>query len=187
MQDTTTGSAPQMSDEAIREKTGKTWTEWKETLDGWGAADKSHTDIARYVNETLGIDGWWAQGVTVGYERMIGRRTVGERTDGTFSTSASKTVSAGIDTHFAAWVDERQRDRWLAPGTLTLRTAQDGKSARFDDNDFGGIISLHFTDKGEGKSSVSMQIEKLPAREFIDERKATWKTRLNDLAVFLKG
>lgn len=182
-----TGTAPQMSDDAIRDKTGKTWDEWKTHLDAWGAADRPHTEIARYVNETLGIDGWWAQGVTVGYERMIGRRTVGERSDGTFYTSASKTVPAGIEAHFAAWVDEGQRDQWLAPGTLTLRTSQDGKSARFDDNDFGGIISLHFTGKGDGKSSVSMQIEKLPSPDAIDERKATWKARLTDLAAYLKG
>lgn len=187
MTDTKTETyAPQMSDEAIRRGSDKTWGEWKELLDAWGAAEKPHHDIAAYIEKELGVDGWWAQSVTVGYEKIIGRRTVGERTDGTFYTSASKTIPAGIDAHFAAWVDEAQRDKWLTPGTLTLRTAQEGKSARFDDNDFGGIVSLHFTDKSEGKSSVSMQIEKLPSKESIDERKTTWKARLNDLAAYLK-
>jgi hypothetical protein len=180
-------SAAPMSDEAIRKGSGKTWDEWKDLLDAWGAADKSHAEIARYVSGELGVDGWWAQGVTVGYEKIIGRRTVGERADGTWHTSASKTVPVGLDTHFAAWVDEAKRDQWLAPGTLALRTAQDGKSARFDDTNFGGIIALHFTDKGEAKSSVSTQIEKLPSPESIEERKATWKARLNDLADYLKG
>lgn len=183
----TTSSTPSMSDEAIRNGSGKKWSEWREILDSWGGPEKPHNEIAAYLVDERGVDGWWAQSVTVGYERMIGRRAIGEKSDGSFAASASKTVPAGIDTHFAAWVDERQRDQWLPPGTLALRTAQDGKSARFDDIEFGGIVALWFTDKGEAKSSVSMQIEKLPSRESIDERKATWKARLNDLAAFLKG
>jgi hypothetical protein len=179
-------TSPQMSDEAIQRGSGKTWPEWCQVLDAWGAAEKPHDEIARHVEE-LGVDGWWAQAVTVGYERLIGRRAVGERADGNFSTSASKTVPAGIAEHFAAWVDDRRRDEWLAQGTLSLRTAQDGKSARFDDNEYGGIIGLHFTDKGEAKSSVGIQIEKLASRDDIPERKATWKTRLDDLSAYLKG
>lgn len=182
----TTGTLP-MSDDAINQGTGKTWSEWRELLDTWGASEKSHKEIASFVSNEHGVDDWWAQGVALGYERLIGRRSVGQRADGKFSTSASKTMSAGIARHFAAWVDESQRNNWLPPGTLTLRTAQDGKSARFDDNESGGIIALWFTDKGETKSSVSIQIEGLPDKTAADARKALWKTRLNDLAVDLKG
>lgn len=182
----TTESAAQMSDEAIRNGSGKTWSEWKELLDAWGAAGKPHNEIAAYLQNERGVDAWWAQAVTVGYEKIIGRRTVGERADGSYSASASKTVPVGIETHFAAWVDDAQRDQWLAPGTLALRTSQVGRSARFDDIEVGGIVALWFTDKGEGKSSVSIQIEKLPTKESADERKATWKARLNDLASYLK-
>jgi hypothetical protein len=178
-------TTPQMSNDAIQRGSGKTWAEWRELLDAWGAAEKPHDEIARHVEE-LGVDGWWAQGVTVGYERMIGRRGVGERTDGTFSTSASKTIAAGIAEHFAAWTEEARRDEWLTPGTLTLRTAQEGSSARFDDNEYGGIIALYFTDKGAAKFSVSIQIEKLASKDDIPERKETWKSRLDDLAAYLK-
>lgn len=40
------------------------------------------------------MDGWWAQGVTVGYEQAIGRRLPGQAADGTFSVSATKTLSS---------------------------------------------------------------------------------------------
>lgn len=178
---------PQMSDAAIREKTGRTWPEWREVLDAWGAAGKPHDEIARYVNEELGIDGWWAQSVTVGYERMIGRRAVGQKADGLYAASASKTVAAELDTHWAAWVDETTRDAWLPAGTLALRTSQPGKSARFDDLTTGDVVALWFTDKGAGKSSVSIQVEKLPSREAVDGRKALWKERLAELTAHLKG
>lgn len=182
-----TSAGAQMSDAAIREKTGKTWPEWRDALDAWGAADKPHDAIARYVHEDLGIDGWWAQSVTVGYERMIGRREIGQKSDGSYAASASKTVAAGVDEHFSAWADEASRDAWLTPGTLALRTAQAGKSARFDDTMTGDIIALWFTDKGPGKSSVSLQVEKLGSGEEVEERKAMWKTRLAGLAAHLKG
>ncbi len=70
----TSTATPDLSDEAIRQGSGKTWAEWVEILDTWGAADKQHKEIARYVSD-LGVDGWWAQGVTVGYERIKELRT----------------------------------------------------------------------------------------------------------------
>ena len=52
--------------------TGKGWDDWFRVLDGWDATSRSHTEIARYVNGEHGVDGWWAQSVTVGYERARG-------------------------------------------------------------------------------------------------------------------
>jgi hypothetical protein len=176
----------QMSDDAVERGSGKTWAEWRAILDAWGAANKPHDEIARYLEEDHGTGGWWAQGVTVGYERMIGRRTVGPRADGKFSTSASRTLPAGIVEHFAAWTDDRTRDAWLPPGILTLRTAQEHRSARFDNNEYGGIVPVYFASKGEGKSSVNVQIENLPSLDAIPERKAAWQTRLDDLATYLE-
>jgi hypothetical protein len=160
-----------MSDEAIRRGSGKTWDEWFAILDAWGATERTHTEIARYIHEEHGVDGWWAQGVTVGYERARGMRDLGQRPDGSFEASASKTFPVPIAILFAAWTDEAQRDRWLTPGTLTLRTATDNRSARFDDIEYGGIIALWFTDKGPEKSSVAIQVDKLPSQDAVAERK----------------
>ena len=38
---------PGMSDEAVQRGTGKTWDEWLVLLDGWGAAERTHPEIAR--------------------------------------------------------------------------------------------------------------------------------------------
>jgi hypothetical protein len=37
-------------DEAVARETGRTWAEWLAILDAWGAAERSHTEIARYVH-----------------------------------------------------------------------------------------------------------------------------------------
>ena len=64
-----------MSDEAVKAATGKDWSQWHAFLDASGAAEKSHKQIALDLH-AAGVPGWWAQMVTVGYERMIGRRAV---------------------------------------------------------------------------------------------------------------
>lgn len=171
-----------MSDDAIREGSGRSWDEWVAVLDAWGAASKSHAEIARYV-AGLGVDGWWAQGVTVGYERIKGLRRAGQQRDGSYQGSASKTVPVSIERLFEAFVDDAARDRWFEPGTLTLRTSQPGKSARFDSDE--GIVAAWFTARGDDKASVQVQVEKLPSKEAADAFKALWKMRLADLATSL--
>ncbi len=183
---TQTTTKPDLSDEAIRKGSGKTWDEWTEILDAWGAAEKPHKDIAQYVCD-LGVDGWWAQGVTVGYERIKGLRAHGQRRNGHFEGSASKTFAVPVERLFTAWTDDADRDRWLEPGMLTMRTAQDHRSARFDIAGDDGILALWFTEKGSGKSSVALQLDKLPSKEAADEFRATWKAHLANLARHLKS
>lgn len=173
-------------DDAIQRGSGKRWDEWHAILDAWGAAAKSHAEIVRYVAETYDVADWWAHGVTVGYERMIGRRAVGERADGSHSASASKTVHATINDLIRAWAEETLRNQWLRPGTLALRSVKAPTSLRFDDLEAGGIVALWFTDKGAGKSAVSVQLDRLPGKAEADERKAVWKARLADLAAWLR-
>ncbi len=176
---------PGLSDEAIRKGSGKTWTEWVEILDVWGAAEKPHKDIAQYVCD-LGVDGWWAQGVTVGYERIKGLRVHGQRRNGHFEGSASKTFAVPVERLFTAWTVEAERDRWLEPGTLTMGTAQGHRSARFDVAEEGGILALWFTDKGPGKSSVALQRDKLPSKVAADAFRENWKAHLTNLARHLR-
>lgn len=176
---------PPASDEAIQRGSGKIWDEWVDVLDAWGAADRSHREIARHVQEAHGVDGWWAQTVTIGYERLKGRREVGQGAGGKYEGSASKTFAAPLARLWSAWLDDEERDQWLPPGTLSLRTAQEGRSARFDVAG-GGILALWFTDKG-AKSSVQLQQEKLPTKADADAFRAAWKGHFARLAGYLKA
>src|SRR5690348_5365346 len=49
-------SAPTLktSDEKIRERTGRGWEDWFAILDEWGAAERSHREIARWLAEQMG-------------------------------------------------------------------------------------------------------------------------------------
>ena len=177
---------PGMSDDAVRRGTGRTCDEWFALLDGWQARERSHPEIARYLWQEHGVDGWWAQGVTVGYERARGMRAKHERPDG-FSVNASKTVPVPVARLFAAFVEEAARDRWLEPGTLRLRTAQPDRSARFDVVANGTRLAVTFAAKGDAKASVQIEHQKLPIVEDVDTWRAFWKARLARLAALLAG
>jgi hypothetical protein len=173
-------AAPQMGDAAIAKGTGRDWAAWVEILDAWGGRQRAHAEIARHVADDHGIDGWWAQAVTVGYERIVGLRGANERPDG-YSMNASKTLPVPIGELFALWVDEAMRAAWLGEGVLRLRTSVPGKSARFDVLDEGGILAATFVAKGE-RSAVQLQLNGIPDEATLAERKATWKARLAALA-----
>src|SRR5262245_24422043 len=84
-EETGTGQPPLVtSDDTIRERTGRGWEEWFDLLDEWGAAQRPHREISRWVADQLGIEplAWNAQAVTISYERARGGRAVGERENG---------------------------------------------------------------------------------------------------------
>ena len=118
------------SDEVIRRNTGRDWDQWFALLDEWGAAERPHPEIARWIAEAHAVPGWWAQGVTVAYEQARGRRVPGQRCDGDFSVSASKTVAVPVGRLFEAFADQDLRERWLPDAAFELRTAKPGRSLR---------------------------------------------------------
>ena len=181
----TAGPALPMSDEAIRRRTGRGWEEWLDLLDEWGAAERQHTEVARWVAGEHGIDGWGAQAVTVGYERARGLRAVGEHADG-FAVTASKTVAVPVDRLYEAFLDQSLRRRWLPEGDLRERTTKRPRSARFDWGDGETRVNVGFTAKGEAKSSVALAHERLPDAREAERLKAFWRERVAALKDMLE-
>ena len=174
------------SDETIKRGSGKSWEEWFEILDAWGATKRTHGEIARHVNQEHDVPGWWAQTVTVGYERGRGMRKVNERDTG-FYVGVSKTFPIGAKRISEEFTDTRKRNRWLEPGTLRTRTSQPGKSARFDFLEDESRVHVYFVSKGRGKASVAIQHERLPDEAAVEERRSFWKERLARLAQRLEA
>jgi len=173
-----------MSDQAVRKKTGKTWLQWTQALDPLGARDMDHTAIAALVRQRWpDMGGWWAQTVTVGYERIRGLREVGQLCTGSFAASKSKTFKVPIGTLYAAFAAEEVRDRWMGEPTA-VRTAHPDRSMRLTWPD-GTIVAFWFTDKGPGKCSVSVQHDKLDSQERRELEKEQWGERLSDLKALL--
>jgi uncharacterized protein YndB with AHSA1/START domain len=172
-----------MSDAAIKAKTGCTWERWTHALDYAGAHAWTHRKIADYVKKTFKVPDWWTQTVTVGYERIKGIRAIGQRRDGSFEASKSKTFAVPLTRLYKSWSDARLRAQWL-PEELTVRSATPQKYMRITWSD-ASSIQLVFTKKGDAKSAVAVQHTKLPDRAAATKMKAFWQDRLNALAEVL--
>jgi hypothetical protein len=170
------------SDERIRRRTGRGWEEWFNLLDDWGAAQRKHREIARWVADQLGIGPlvWDAQAITSSYERARGLRAVGETEQG-FAASTSRTVAVPVERLFDAVVDESQRRSWLPDGELSERTARRPRSARFDWSDGTSRVMVVFDAKGEQKSTVALQHVRLPDLDAAERMKAYWRERVSAL------
>ncbi len=172
-----------MSDAAVEKQSGGNWSQWVEKLDAFGAAGKEHREIAAYVN-SLGVPGWWTQTVTVGYERIRGLRARGQRRNGSWEASKSRTFAVPVAALFEAFSNPRKRARWLPGSNIKVRTARPSRSMSIAWHD-GTLVQLGFTSKGDRKSQVALQHSKLPAKEDADRMKSFWSERLNALAEVL--
>lgn len=95
--------------------TGRSWEQWLAFLAEQGAERLSHAEIAKRIVATGDASGWWAQSITVAYEQHIGRRAPGQRSDGSFEVSVSRTLPGSMD---------EVMDRW--DGHVTAMSSHDG-------------------------------------------------------------
>jgi len=172
------------SDALIKEKTGCTWERWVKALDHKKAYAWPHREIAKYVNEKYKIPGWWAQSVTVGYERIKGLRAVGQRRDGSFEANKSKTFPVSLRRLYGAFGNARVRARWLPGVDLAVRTATRDKSIRMTWPDRTSVV-VGFEAKGPRKSLVAIQHGKLPDKASSARMREYWADRLGALKEML--
>ena len=175
-----------VSEEVIRRRTGRGWEEWFDLLDAWGAVERAHGEIARWVAAEHGADGWSSQSIAVSYERARGLRAVGERSDG-FAATATKTVGVPVEVLYDAFTDESLRARWLPGAELRERTATRPKSARFDWGDGQTRLVVSFVAKGDAKSTLALSHERIPDAEQAERHKAYWRERVGVLKEVLEA
>lgn len=173
-----------MSDEKIAGKTGRTWRQWVRTLDEDGAAAMPHREIAAIVHRKHGVGDWWAQSVTVGYERIKGLRDRGQRRGGGYEAGKSRTFNVAVTALFDAWADAAKRRRWLDGSGIVVRTANAPKTIRLQWPD-GTIVVAGFMPKTATKSAVAVVHTKLRDRAALDNAKKYWSEQLDALGAVL--
>ena len=175
------------SDEAVQGATGRSYEDWFALLDAAGMASRKHGEIAIQLTGEHGVDSWWAQTITVGYERARGLRPTHGGRDGRYAISASRTVDVPVERLFEAFMDDALRDRWLPGGGLRERTSQPLKSARFDWDDGATRVNVLFEPKGKARSRVALSHERLPDSGTAERMKGHWRERLGELKTVLEG
>jgi hypothetical protein len=188
-----------VSDDRSREKTGHGLDHWFGVLDRFGAVEKGHTASARHLYDDHGVDGWYAQGITVAYERARGVRALNQRRDGGYEVSVSKVLPAATADAVKAFAASRRR-RWIHsadPGLVrALAAGLSGKASKgfvVKDNGQarirypwdGTIVEIYLAPNTGGKSTIVAVSKKLPQASMVDERRGQWKAALSALAKYL--
>jgi uncharacterized protein YndB with AHSA1/START domain len=172
-----------ISDESVRAKTGKTWSQWFAILDEAGCAGMNHKEIVAILDQQHQVDGWWRQMVTVTYEQARGLRDKHQKPDG-YSISGSRVINAPIAALFKAWNDTRTRRRWL-DAELVIRRSTENKSLRITWADGKTNVTVNLYEKGAAKSQVAVQHEKLASASEAARMKAYWAEALDRLKKIL--
>ena len=171
-------SRPATSPDAVRAATGREPLDWYALLDEHEATGWSHAEMARWLREEHGVAGWWAQSVTVSYERARGMREVHETSRG-FEATASRTIALPAPELFAA------AHARLSAEAVGVRTATPPRSARYDLPE--GRMHLVVEPKGEDRATVFLVHHKLGDGAAVARHKARWRTWLTELKAELEG
>lgn len=177
--------AKRVSDEAVQKRTGKTWAEWFKLLNGEGAQKMIHRDIAALLYQKHKLSGWWAQMVTVEYERERGLREMRQTATG-FTASGSKTISVPISALYRAWADGKTRRRWLKDARIEFRKATPKKSIRATWNSESSV-AINFYANRKNKSQVTVDHEKLASARESSKMKNYWFQALKRLKNLLEA
>lgn len=172
-------SPPEMSDDAVRAKTGHGWDHWCDVIEQWPGHQDGHAAVAVYLEAEQGLDGWWSQTVTVGWERITGVRLPHQRADGTFTANKSRTVSLDAAMLRALLLDDEGRAD-LFPGEPTeLRSKPTSKTIRLGIG--SGRAEISATALDDGRCKVTIQHTGLPEYADVERWKFYWSDWLDAL------
>lgn len=175
---------PNMTDAAVKAKTGRDWAGWFGALDKAGAAKLKHPQIAQLIHEKHGVPGWWCQMVTVEYELARGLR-VRYRTASGFSVSASKTIATTLSALYSATASAAKRKQWFPHGELAVSSQTKDKYFRGSWNG-SARLEIGFYAKEGGKAQIAVQVNKLAKRDEVERERAAWKAALLKLQKLLE-
>ena len=168
---------PGIGDETVKAKTGKTWKQWLAALDRAGARKLDPREIARLLSAKFGVGPWWRQMVTVGYERLTGKRAV-HQTSGGFVANVSRTLPASAPAVHARIVAAAQN---LFGRKVVFSTNRPGKSLRFAWGDDGTRVVIGYAPAGPGRCRIAVQHEKLKTAAAVKRMKDHWRKILDGI------
>ncbi len=199
-------AANEMSAEAIRKATGKSWDDWYGLMDKFGGAAKGRKALGEFLLKKHGVDAWWTTTLIVEYEKA---RKVVEK-DGQpkgYNICVTKAIKAKPAQVFDAFSSAAKLGKWLGAGTKldfreggSLETAgghrgsikkiNPGKLIRFtwegQRHAAGELVEVKLQPSGE-KCSVILTHDRIQTRDAADGLRTAWGQALDTLKAQLEG
>lgn len=191
----------EVSDEAVRTATGRTWDEWVALLDERGAAEFSHKQIVAMLADGWIESAWWRQSVATGYEKRKGKRVLGETADTGFQVGVRRTLPLSVDDAWRlltspegvrAWLGDARGFALEKGATYTtpagasgeMRVAKPGSHLRVTWRPPGwaraSTIQVRVIPSGV-KTTLSFHEEHLPGAAEREERRRHFEAVLDEL------
>lgn len=167
-----------IGNEALKEKTGKSWGEWFDLLDKAGAKERTHQEIVALLKER-GVGQWYGQMITVGYEQERGLRVPHQKQDG-FEISVSKTLNVAVGVAFMLFEDPKMRRRWMKDPSFEIRKSTSNKRILINWPDGTNVVADFYV-KGANKTQVVVQQSKIASAKAAESQKAYWTAELESL------
>ena len=191
-----------ISEESVRQHTGHGLDHWFAVLDAFGAATRGHTATAAHLHTDHAVPGWYAQGITVAYERARGLRQMNQSCTGKFQVSVSKTVPVAVAEVADALRSPARRADWLRdadpelvqaleaafqggtggrPREVKTKGSGTGETAWLRFPWAGSTVEIRVMGKPKGGASVVASSEGLAGPEQVEQRRAQWREALEGL------
>lgn len=165
---------PSVRNDAVLRATGKNWQQWFVLLDKAGAKERTHAEIVHILHPSRIKNGWWAQTVTVEYERARGKRARNQTASG-FNVSVHRTAPMPLSRLYAEWIALVQKDPALRKMEMT--TVRPRKTVRYKFGEERVVAS--FAENTARKSSrIGIGHEKLADAGSVERYRAFWKKKL---------
>ena len=122
------------------------------TLDERGTEGFSHRDTAAWLASSRGVPGWWAQTITVGYERARGLRRPHQTTVAASRSTCRRPSRSRSSRSGGPSRTRPSAPRGSGPTSFAVRTSSPPRHARFDFRDDGS--ARPDVARGEGRFEV---------------------------------
>jgi uncharacterized protein YndB with AHSA1/START domain len=196
-----------ITDETVRKRTGKSWSQWLRTLDRWGARKKTHKEIARHLGERHGLEPWWSQVVAVRYERERAGRALHQRASGAYEVTVSRVIAAPLGRVFDCFLKPADLSKWFTRGAIVEpRVGGRYRNRDGDRGEFlairrpkrlrftwenprhapGTVVDIAIAARGRGKISAALTHRKLRTRRDVTKMKEAWSWAMDSLRSYVE-
>jgi uncharacterized protein YndB with AHSA1/START domain len=201
----TVASDHPLTDEACKAATGKTFQEWFEVIDGLGGPAIGRKPVNDHLYGELKVDMWWIATINNLYEAHKSVVEKDGRAKG-FNICVTKTIAAPVEKLYNAWSDPTLLSKWFGEGTKADVT--DGGSYSNKDGDTGtfkrvrtnkdlrftwenpahkpSIVDVVFTDKGNGKTYLLVNLDRIQTRPEADGLRRGWGEAVDRLKTLVE-
>ncbi len=164
----------------IEKKFGKPWKYWMDYMQSINASELTHTEIAKKVNEKIN-DSWWAQTITVAYEQKSGRRKPGQRADGTYEASVTKSSDEDPAKLAEKWnefsKDNKELQSKMKDKPRISKTKKNNLWKAELENSNKATVA--FEKMKNGKTQIAVMQQKIKTQSDLEKSKKFWQNILN--------